>query len=122
MFYRKKRGNLKPDQSTILLDLKPILMARNIIHPSAYLMKMGINSQTVTKMLSGRAVQLNFKQLTKLCVNLNCTPNDIFALRDMSLPNGHALNTLHELNSPLVDINQWLQGKTVEEIRAILKG
>jgi DNA-binding Xre family transcriptional regulator len=41
---------------------------------------------SVNKMLKGEAVQINFRQLTTLCENLNCTPNDLFSLRGMQLP------------------------------------
>ena len=77
MYKRKKRGTLKPHKSSIVLDLKPILVARNILHPSAYLLKIGVNSFTANKMLKGEAVQINFRQLTTLCLHLNCTPNDL---------------------------------------------
>jgi DNA-binding Xre family transcriptional regulator len=121
MSYKKKRGNLTPEQSTILLDLKPALAARNIIHPTAYLIKLGINSKTAHNMLKGKAVQLNFIQLTKLCVDLNCTPNDILALRDMNLQAGHELNKLKSIDSTLPNVEQWLKGKTIEEVRELLK-
>jgi len=121
MFYRKKRGNLKPDPSSIVLDLKPIMKARNILHPSAYLIKLGFSSHTVTKLLNDRAVQVNFRQLTKLCTNLNCTPNDILALRQMNLPPGHALHALHEIGTEDYDVTEWLKGKSIEEIRELMK-
>ena len=47
----KKRGNLQPNKSSVILNLKPILTARNIIHPTAFLIKMGINTATANKML-----------------------------------------------------------------------
>lgn len=119
---RKKRGTLQPPQSSIVLHLKPILKARGIIHPSAYLLKIGINSFTANKMLQGKAVQLNFKQLTTLCTHLNCTPNDLLALRKIDLPTQHALHTLQNLtDEPLPDISKWLQSKTIEEVRELMK-
>lgn len=119
----KKRGNLKPHKSSIVLNLAPVLAARNIIHPTAYLIKIGINNTTAGKMLRGDAVQVNFRQLTALCLNLNCTPNDLFALREMQLPEAHALQELR-LVTPEEDslsVNEWLAGKTVEEIAALLR-
>ncbi len=74
-------------------------------------------------MLRGDAVQVNFRQLTKMCVNLKCTPNELFALRDMELPAGHPLHDLR-LISPeerMMTVDEWLAGKTVEEVEAILK-
>ena len=123
MIYRKKRGNLKPHNSSIVLHLEPVFAARNIIHPTAYLIKIGINSATASKMLRGDAVQLNFRQLTTLCLNLNCTPNDLLAVRDMQLPEHHALKAIRPLvpDQALISINEWLAGKTVEEVQELLR-
>lgn len=122
MIYKKKRGNLQPRPSSIILDLKPILAARNIIHPTAYLIKLGLNNRTVFNMLNDKAVQLNFNQITLLCVNLNCTPNDILSLREMTLPPNHALNKLKQHDSRLPSIAQWLADKSFDEVQEILKG
>ena len=122
MLRRKKRGTLKPHKSSIVLDLKPTLLARNILHPSAYLIKIGINSRTANKMLKGEAVQINFRQLTTLCLHLNCTPNDLMALRQMDLPETHALNALKVLSeSTPTTVTEWLKGKTLAEIEAMMK-
>jgi DNA-binding Xre family transcriptional regulator len=100
---RKKRGTLQPHNSSIVLHLKPILVARNILHPSAFLIKIGINNSTANKMLKGEAVQVNFRQLTTLCMTLNCTPNDLFALRDLTPPAGHQLEQLQKLEDAIVN-------------------
>ncbi len=122
MYKRKKRGTLKPHKSSIVLDLKPILVARNILHPSAYLLKIGVNSFTANKMLKGEAVQINFRQLTTLCLHLNCTPNDLMALRQMDLPETHALNALKVLSETTpTTVTEWLKGKTLAEIEAMMK-
>lgn len=123
MYRRKKRGNLKPDKSTLLFNLKPILSSRNIIHPTAYLIKIGLSNTTATKMLKGEAVLVSLNQLTTLCLHLNCTPNDLFVLRDMQLPDGHALHTLKTVEeaSKSTAISEWLAGKTMAEVEELLK-
>jgi DNA-binding Xre family transcriptional regulator len=120
---RKTRGSLKPHNSSIVLNLKPVLAARNIMHPTAFLIKIGINNSTAVKMLKGEAVQVNFRQLTTLCLNLNCTPNDLFALRDMQLPEQHALQVIKPLISEedSLSITEWLAGKSIREIRELMK-
>lgn len=123
MIQRKKRGSLKPHKSSIVLDLKPILAARNILHPTAYLLKIGINSNTANKMLKGEAVLVSLRQLTTLCQNLNCTPNDLMALREMDLPETHALQALKVQSQILpTTLTEWLKGKTLSEIEALMKG
>lgn len=120
----KTRGSLKPYNSSIVLNLKPILAARNILHPIAFLIKIGISNNTARKMLRGDAVQLSFRQLTQLCMNLNCTPNDLLALRHMELPAHHALRAIKPLlaEEERINVTEWLAGKSIEEIRELMKG
>jgi hypothetical protein len=73
-------------------------------------------------MLKGEAVQINFRQLTTLCLHLNCTPNDLLALRQMDLPDTHALNALKVLSETTpTTVTEWLKGKTLAEIEAMMK-
>ena len=122
MLRKKKRGNLKPNKSSIVIDLRNVLATRNILQPYAFLSRIGINSNSANKLLKGEAVQVNMKQLTLLCFNLNCTPNDLFVLRDMELPELHALNRLavYEPKADELSIKEWLAGKTVEEVRELM--
>lgn len=118
---RKKRGNLAPNNSSIVLDLRPVMALRRIKYPTAYLLEIGISKVSVNKMLKGQAVQINFRQLTALCLNLNCTPNDLFVRRDLKLPVGHDLEKLAAYSpAPPPQIEDWIKGKSLEELRALL--
>ena len=86
-----------------------------------YLIKIGINNSTATKMLKGEAVQLNFRQLSALCVNLNCTPNDLLALRQMHLADNHQLLQLQKVEDEIENPYSFFEGKSVAEIKAFLK-
>lgn len=118
---RKKRGTLKPNTNSIILHLQPILAARNIIHPTAFLIKIGINNSSANKMLKGEAVQLNFRQLTTLCTHLNCTPNDLLALRNMNIPEQHQLNQLQRHDEEVKNADTFFDSKSLSEIKEILK-
>lgn len=119
---RKKRGTLTPHNSSIVIDLRNALAARNIKNTSSFLISIGINNTSAIKLLHGKAVQVNMKQLTALCVHLNCTPNDLFVLRDMNLPKDHALNALKVLEPVApASVAEWLAGKTFEEIAELMK-
>jgi DNA-binding Xre family transcriptional regulator len=98
------------------------LAARNIVHGISFLLKIGINNVSANKLLHGKAVQINLTQLTTLCIHLNCTPNDLFALRDMQLPPHHALQAIRPLGEAVPNITQWLAGKTVAEIKELMGG
>ena len=114
---------MKPASSSIVLDIMPVLKSRNITNPFTYLIKLGLSSTSVSKILSGKSVQINYNQLTAICVHLNCTPNDVFVQRDMQLPDNHALHVLKKVDEikEIISINDWLVGKTVEEVQALLK-
>ena len=116
---RRKRGNLTPRQSSIVLNLKPIMTARQVIFPHAFLRKIGISSNSVNKMLNGEAVQINFRQLTAMCLSLNCTPNDLFSLREMQqhLPENHQLHKLQDINEPIIELQDFYKDKSLEDIR-----
>ena len=116
MIYKKKRGTLKPNSSSIVLHLQPILMARNITKPYTYLTGIGISNNSVNKMLKGEAVQINFNQLTKLCINLNCTPNDLFALRKMTLPINHQLHQIRAIEKEIINPYDTFKEMSLQEI------
>ena len=120
---KKKRTAVVIAQSSIILDLSHILMARNIRTPYTFLTRIGINTMTAQKILRGESIQLNYNHLTALCLHLNCTPNDLFARRDMELANGHALHALPiYTSSPTKTIDEWLATKSVQEIEEMMKG
>lgn len=120
---KHKRTSVKVPKSSIVLNLEPIMALRNIKYPSAFLIKQGLNPGSVSKMLKGEAVQLNFQQLTSMCYHLNCTPNDLFSLRELKVPEGHALNALPVYTPKVKEttVTEWLAGKSVEEVRELMK-
>jgi hypothetical protein len=73
-------------------------------------------------MLKREAVQINFRQLTTLCTHLNCTPNDLFALRNLDLPAQHQLHQLQSIDEEVVNPAAFFEEKSLEEIKKILKG
>ena len=110
-------------ESSIILDLKPMLAARNIKSPHAFLTKIGIQSHAAQKMLHGESIQINHSQLTILCLHLNCTPNDLFALRNLTPPEDHTLNGLRKFNPENAHkIEAWLSSKSIQEIEEMMKG
>lgn len=118
---KAKRKPLHIPKSSIILDLKPILMARNIKTPFSYLLKIGFNPVSASKILKNEAIQVNFTQLTSLCLHLHCTPNDLFATRMMSLPPQHPLQNLAVYSTDsLPTIDAFLATKTLAEIQKII--
>ena len=118
---RNKRGSLQPNKNSLVLDLKPILAARSIAYSTTYLTKIGLNNVSVGKMLKGEAVQINLKQLTTLCTHLNCTPNDLFSLREMHLETNHQLLKLRTLGDEVLNPLSVFEGKSMDEIETMLE-
>lgn len=59
------------------LNLKKIMRLRGIENDYRMLLKLGFASSTARMLLDGSAYQIKFEQLEKICLALNCTPNDL---------------------------------------------
>jgi len=122
MLKKRRQGDNHPHQSSVILDLKSLFKLKGITQPIAYLIKIGINNTSAQKMYHGKAIQINFRQLTALCVNLNCTPNDLFAIRKMELPPKHELNKIRTYTEVLpMEISEFLKDKSLAEIQEIME-
>lgn len=119
---KHKRTSISIPKSSLVLELQTVFNARNIQYPHSFLIKIGMSAGTATKMLRGNAVQINLKQLTALCQNLNCTPNDLFARRELPVAQNHELNVIREYfpDRPEPTIEEWMLGKSISEIRELL--
>ena len=74
-----------------------VFKARGIDRPSRFLVSHGYSTNMATRMVNDRTRQLNVKDVEKLCLILNCTPNDFFdwipEKNDINMEN-HPLNAL----------------------------
>lgn len=122
MLRNKKRGKIQLAQSSIVLDVATILNKKNIKNHYTYLYKLGISSTTAQKMLSGKLAQVNLNHITLLCTHLNCTPNELFANKNIDIPTGHALEKLRKIDeTEHATIQDWLATKTIEEIEELMR-
>jgi len=118
---RHKRKGISVPKSSIILHLKPIFALRNILHPNAFLLQNGFNTGSAQKILKGKAVQINFRQLTTLCLTLNCTPNDLFALRDLTPPTGHQLEKLPKTTDEIINPLDQFKNLGLEDLTTFKK-
>ena len=80
----------------IRLHLLPVLLARGLEKPFSWLRKNGFTHNMAHGLLKQPTV-LSLKHLTKLCVALHCTPNDLLNYTpegENALPPQHPLNKL----------------------------
>lgn len=110
-------------------NIKRILKARLITQPVGYLSKHGFTKPTAQRLISGKTKNITTKQLEKLCLAFNCTPNDLLDWTPDSeklleqkpslqqLIRSDAPNELRNLveNIPLNKLNDFT--KEIEEIK-----
>ena len=98
LFYGFWKINLTgEDEEMLYFDIKRLLDLRGIENPYTFFIKNGFISQTATNLSNDRVGHVKPEQLEKLCLLLNCTPNDLFggvADNDALVPENHALRTL----------------------------
>ncbi|CAN5392224.1 hypothetical protein BH10ACI1_BH10ACI1_07120 [soil metagenome] len=76
---------------------KRIFGLRGIEQPVGFLVKMGFNYPQASKFLNRDNPMIKLRHIERLCIALNCTPNDLFEWRkdtDTVLPETHSLNAL----------------------------
>ena len=104
--------------------VKEVMLAAGITNPYSWLVKYPKFSQRKANgLLNQTAKTITLKDISKLCMLLNCTPNDLFALRQMDLPSHHALNALPDIAdaSPHKSIAEWLHGKSLDEVKKLME-
>lgn len=87
------------------LYVKELLIIRGF-KPTAYtLARMGIPYQSGTKIVNNTAKNLSIKLIYKLCMSLNCLPNDLFTLPPDFEKQASKDYKIHELKKPALDRN-----------------
>lgn len=88
--------NRNHNNCDLKFDVKRMLKARNVLHPATFLIRAGISNASAINLLKNRLGGIKWEQLQKICIALNCTPNDLFTYtgNPSDLPVGHELNGL----------------------------
>ena len=79
------------------LDAKKIFLLRGIEKTTNFLVRMGFSYPKASRFLEAKSNIVDLRDLEKLCIALNCTPNDLLDWKPDSntvLPETHALNNL----------------------------
>jgi DNA-binding Xre family transcriptional regulator len=74
-----------------------IFALRGINSPTAFLVNLGFRYPQASKFLKGSYEMVKTRHVEKLCVALNCTPNDLYEWTPDAktvLPESHSLNRL----------------------------
>lgn len=84
------------------LNVKSLLELRGIQKTTGFLVKLGFNYPKATRFLEIEHSQIKLRDLEKLCLALNCTPNDLLEWKpdaNTVVPETHALNELKNTGS-----------------------
>ena len=86
------------------LNLARVLRLRGIENHQKFLIKLGFSPQPAYNFLNGVAAQIKFDQLERLCLALNCTPNDLFEwqpdAQQQAVADTHSINSLKKKDLP----------------------
>jgi DNA-binding Xre family transcriptional regulator len=89
----------------LYFNIRRLMELRGIDKPYAFLVKNGFVSQTATNMVNNQLGRITPEQMEKLCLILNCTPNDLFDWRpneNSAVSESHALHSLKKEKTPSV--------------------
>lgn len=81
----------------IYFNLTRLLKLRGVERPYSWLVANGFVPQTATRWAKNQIGHIRADHMERLCLLLNCTPNDLFEWREDTnthLADGHALRTL----------------------------
>jgi DNA-binding Xre family transcriptional regulator len=76
--------------------LQPLIRAKGLKPTAGLLHKWGITRSMADRLLAGEIEQLNFKIVEILCINLNCTPNDLLNYIPTDMP-ANSQSMLHAI-------------------------
>ncbi|MFN8277921.1 MAG: helix-turn-helix transcriptional regulator [Chitinophagales bacterium] len=103
------------------LNLKRIFKARGVQQPYKFLTDGGFVSFTAHKYKNAQVRQIRLDHIERLCILLNCTPNDIFEWFPDDLlenRNDHPLNCIRQ-REKTVDINKKLARLPLQKLEEI---
>ena len=110
----------------IIINLSRIFKAKGIDKPYAFLMRAGFSANFASRAKNNQVRRLESKELEKLCVILNCTPNDLYEWvpdKDSLVDKDHELNKIRKTEKAF-DITQSLISLSpddLERVEAVLK-
>lgn len=105
----------------IKLNLHPIFRMKGITKPISYLIQKGHSSSYASNVVNNRALSIPFWKLEKLCIDFNCTPNDLLDFvpqAENKLPEDHALFTISKTEA-IEEIHRLLHDLPASKIQEL---
>lgn len=105
----------------IYLDIKRVMKVRGIENHYKKLVDLGISPAKVKNLLGKSAIRITFDHLEKICLLLNCTPNDLLVWRPndaQANPEAQALIKLKRDESE--DLSKIMKSLPIEKFDEII--
>jgi DNA-binding Xre family transcriptional regulator len=105
----------------LLFNSARVFKARGIDRPANYLKNQGYSIATTTRIVNNQKQGFSLGTLEKLCLTLNCTPNDFLEWvpsKDMVTNSNHALNVLKRSDT-LASVTQLVNNASLEKLEKI---
>ncbi len=109
----------------LYLNIKNVCNLRGIDNPHQFLRKNGFTIHTTHRLVNNTLEGISYRNLEKLCIILNCTPNDLISFappKDSTIPSTHPIHKLNHKNTsaPLGTTLKSLPLETINELRNYL--
>jgi DNA-binding Xre family transcriptional regulator len=95
---------------------------RSVTKPLSFFRNHGFSSATATRIAGGYMNSFSLETVEKLCLSLNCTPNDLLEWtpsKDMAANSTHSLNALKRNEAIQNNINQLMNSVSLEKLEKI---
>lgn len=105
----------------LIFNPRRIFALRGVEKPSGFLAKNGFTAPTATKFLQAKGSMINISYLQKICLMMNCTPNDLFEWKPDAtnkIEEDHALNSLRRAET-VANIRELLKDLPVEKLSQV---
>lgn len=100
---------------------------RGIDMPYRFLVNNGFASTMASDLINMRKPQVRTEHLERLCLLLNCTPNDLYEWKpdkDASIAENHPLRALEkaEMPPPMSELIKDIPVEKLSEVQSLLRG
>ena len=107
----------------LTLNLSRIFKARAIEQPYIFLVTHGFVPFIAHKYKNSKVIQIRVDHIEKLCIALNCTPNDLFEWFPDNLLDNREDHPLHSIRKrdKKIDINKMLSKLSLQKLEEVEK-
>jgi DNA-binding Xre family transcriptional regulator len=104
------------------INILRVCQIRNIERPFSFFKNHGFSTSAATRIASGNLNGLALDSFEKVCLALNCTPNDLLEWvpsKNVNLSPNHSLNALKRNEAILASFTQLVKDASFDKIEKI---